>query len=60
MRSVAGGYDNESLAIPAICGTFYFWVMALKKGSVLWSLSGVVAGLTYGYVAHACGTPVGV
>ncbi len=25
MRSVGGGYDNESIAMTAICGTFYFW-----------------------------------
>jgi len=25
MRSVAGGYDNESVAVSALCATFYFW-----------------------------------
>ena len=25
MRSVAGGYDNESVAVTALCATFYFW-----------------------------------
>jgi len=26
MRSMGGMYDNESVAVPAIAGTFYFWV----------------------------------
>jgi dolichyl-diphosphooligosaccharide--protein glycosyltransferase len=25
MRSVGGGYDNESIAMTAMCATFYFW-----------------------------------
>jgi len=40
MRSVAGGFDNESIALTAICGTFYFWIRSLRAGSDyswLWS-----------------------
>ena len=31
MRSVGGGYDNESIALTAMCGTFYCWVRALRS-----------------------------
>ena len=30
MRSVGGGYDNESIALTAMCATFYCWVRALR------------------------------
>ena len=30
MRSVAGGYDNESVAMTAMMLTFYCWVRALR------------------------------
>ena len=30
MRSVGGGYDNESIALTAMCMTFYFWCRALR------------------------------
>ena len=30
MRSVAGGYDNESVAFAIIVSTFYFWVRSLR------------------------------
>ena len=45
MRSVAGGYDNESLAISVIVATFFFWVRALRSASS-WPF-GILAGLTY-------------
>ena len=31
MRSVAGGFDNESMAVAAICATFFFWTRALRS-----------------------------
>ena len=31
MRSVAGGYDNESIAVSALCATFYLWARALRS-----------------------------
>jgi len=31
MRSVGGGYDNESVAMTVMCATFYFWVRALRE-----------------------------
>ena len=30
MRSVGGGYDNESIAMTAMCLTFYCWARALR------------------------------
>jgi hypothetical protein len=30
MRSVAGGFDNESIAISAIVATFYLWARSLR------------------------------
>ena len=53
MRSVAGGYDNESVAVAAICSTFYFWVRSLRGENSWWV--GAVAGLSYCYMAAAWG-----
>ena len=49
MRSVGGGFDNESVALTAMCSTFFFWVRSLRhrdvtKKSWLW---GIVTGLAY-------------
>ena len=63
MRSVGGGYDNESIALTAMCGTFYCWVRALRSepgvndgeattGSVVF---GVLTGLAYIYMVAAWG-----
>jgi dolichyl-diphosphooligosaccharide--protein glycosyltransferase len=51
MRSVGGGFDNESVAMSAMVLTFYFWVRSLRAGedkSYLWSL---MTGLAYFYVS---------
>eukprot|EP01048_Picozoa_sp_COSAG05_P016381 COSAG05_NODE_2103_length_3555_cov_3.669271_1_plen_343_part_00 len=53
MRSVAGGYDNESVAVAAICSTFYFWVRSLRGDNSWWI--GAMAGLSYCYMAAAWG-----
>ena len=63
MRSVGGGYDNESIALTAMCGTFYCWVRALRSepgvkdgeataGSVVF---GVLTGVAYIYMVAAWG-----
>mmetsp|Transcript_108218 Transcript_108218/g.161910 ORF Transcript_108218/g.161910 Transcript_108218/m.161910 type:complete len:958 (-) Transcript_108218:55-2928(-) len=31
MRSVGGGYDNESVAVTAMCLTFYLWMRSLRN-----------------------------
>jgi dolichyl-diphosphooligosaccharide--protein glycosyltransferase len=45
MRSVAGGYDNESVAVAAICSTFFLWVRSQRNDSSWWV--GALAGLSY-------------
>ncbi|TPX48246.1 hypothetical protein SeMB42_g00700 [Synchytrium endobioticum] len=51
-RSVAGSYDNEGIAIFLLMITFYFWIKALKMGSVLYA---GVAALFYFYMVSAWG-----
>jgi len=63
MRSVAGGYDNESVAMTAMMLTFYCWVRALRDvpsvkdgratfGSVCF---GVATGFAYIYMVATWG-----
>lgn len=69
MRSVGGGYDNESIAMTAMLMTFYFWIRSLrtcayaygdprtppqKKQLTSWWW-GILAGLAYGYMVAAWG-----
>jgi len=51
-RSVAGSYDNEGVAIFALIFTFYFWVKAVKTGSMLWAVG---CALVYFYMVAAWG-----
>ena len=51
MRSVGGGYDNESLAVTAMCLTFFAWVRALRTRRS-WPV-GALAGLCYVYMVAA-------
>eukprot|EP00951_Prasinocladus_malaysianus_P001961 scaffold13965_cov48-Prasinocladus_malaysianus.AAC.2 len=53
MRSVGGGYDNESIAVTAMVGTFYFWVRSLRSDKS-WPF-GILAGLFYVYMVAAWG-----
>lgn len=53
MRSVGGGYDNESIAVSAMCATFYFWTRSLRNDNSWWI--GAVAGLAYGYMVAVWG-----
>jgi dolichyl-diphosphooligosaccharide--protein glycosyltransferase len=53
MRSVGGGYDNESVAMTAMCATFYFWVRSLRNDNSWWI--GAIAGLAYIYMGAAWG-----
>jgi len=53
MRSVAGGYDNESVAVAAICSTFYFWLRSLRTPSS-WPFA-ILAGFSYIYMVAAWG-----
>eukprot|EP00039_Didymoeca_costata_P005751 m.84207 g.84207 ORF g.84207 m.84207 type:complete len:226 (-) comp12958_c0_seq1:1745-2422(-) len=42
MRSVAGGYDNESVAIPSLCATLYLWIRSIRS-ETSWPY-GILAG----------------
>lgn len=53
MRSVGGGYDNESVAMTAMCATFYFWVRSLRSERH-WPI-GIIAGVVYTYMVSAWG-----
>ncbi|OEU16207.1 putative oligosaccharyl transferase [Fragilariopsis cylindrus CCMP1102] len=53
MRSVGGGYDNESIANTAMLLTFYFWVRSLRNEQSAWM--GAIAGLAYFYMVAAWG-----
>lgn len=53
MRSVGGGYDNESIAMTAMVMTFYFWCRALRNNGSAWI--GLIAGVAYIYMAAAWG-----
>ena len=53
MRSVGGGYDNESVAVQAMCMTFYFWMRSLRNDQSAWI--GALAGLAYFYMVAAWG-----
>ncbi|CAE7254951.1 STT3A, partial [Symbiodinium necroappetens] len=52
-RSVGGGFDNESVAVPAMCATFFFWCRALRSKSS-WPIA-AMAGLAYAYMAASWG-----
>jgi len=55
MRSVGGGYDNESVAMTTMTMTFYFWVRSLRGNDDKSHYYGVVAGLAYFYMVAAWG-----
>lgn len=53
MRSVGGGYDNESIAVTAMVLTWYIWCRSLRKESSWWL--GAVAGVSYAYMVAVWG-----
>uniref|UniRef100_A0A7S1GAA0 dolichyl-diphosphooligosaccharide--protein glycotransferase n=1 Tax=Bicosoecida sp. CB-2014 TaxID=1486930 RepID=A0A7S1GAA0_9STRA len=53
MRSVGGGYDNESVAMTAMLSTFFFWCRSLRTPSSWWI--GAVAGIAYFNMVAAWG-----
>jgi len=58
MRSVGGGYDNESIAMTSMTMTFYLWMRSLRggkentSGALVW---GTLAGLAYFYMVAVWG-----
>eukprot|EP00039_Didymoeca_costata_P005752 m.84217 g.84217 ORF g.84217 m.84217 type:complete len:750 (-) comp12958_c0_seq2:72-2321(-) len=53
MRSVAGGYDNESVAIPSLCATLYLWIRSIRS-ETSWPY-GILAGISYTYLVATWG-----
>lgn len=51
-RSVAGSYDNEAIAITLLVTTFFYWIKALKTGSVFY---GTLTAVFYFYMVSAWG-----
>ena len=57
MRSVGGGYDNESVAMTAMVVTFACWAKSLQDTTKLstTALWGVITGVAYFYMVAAWG-----
>jgi len=57
LRSVGGGYDNESVAMTAMVVTFACWTQSLKGYSHLWlnAFWGIITGLAYFNMVAAWG-----
>lgn len=53
MRSIAGAYDNESVAMSAMVLSFFLWCRSLRTPSS-WPI-GILAGLAYAYMAATWG-----
>jgi len=53
MRSIAGGFDNESIAVAAMVSTFYLWVRALRSDAS-WPAA-LLCGVSYSYMVAAWG-----
>jgi dolichyl-diphosphooligosaccharide--protein glycosyltransferase len=54
MRSIGGGYDNESVATTAMQVTFWFWVWTLASPNFP-VLLGILTGLAYFYMVASWG-----
>ena len=55
MRSVGGGYDNESVAVTAMTLTFWLWMRSLRNNEKYSYLFGILAGVAYLYMVAAWG-----
>ena len=53
MRSIAGAYDNESVAMTAMVISFFLWCRSLRTPSS-WPI-GILAGIAYAYMAATWG-----
>ena len=51
-RSVSGSFDNECISIFALLFVFYYWILAVQRGSMFMSL---MCSLAYFYMASAWG-----
>mmetsp|Transcript_78874 Transcript_78874/g.207060 ORF Transcript_78874/g.207060 Transcript_78874/m.207060 type:complete len:889 (-) Transcript_78874:66-2732(-) len=53
MRSVGGEFDNEAVAVSAICATFWLWCLSVRTPRH-WPI-GVLVGISYAYMVAAWG-----
>jgi len=56
MRSIGGGYDNESVAISAMMLTFFFWTLSLRStnnNGVVYT--GIITAFAYMFMVAAWG-----
>jgi dolichyl-diphosphooligosaccharide--protein glycosyltransferase len=47
MRSMGGGYDNESVAMTAMVSTFYFWMRSLRANDSRSHWFGIITAVAY-------------
>lgn len=55
MRSVGGGYDNESVAFTSMTLTFYLWTRSLRSDDAHSHWWGLLAGVAYFYMVAVWG-----
>jgi len=55
MRSVGGGYDNESVAVTAMTLTFFLWMRSLRNMDKYSHLFGALTGVAYFNMVAAWG-----
>eukprot|EP00571_Detonula_confervacea_P013550 CAMPEP_0172310290 /NCGR_PEP_ID=MMETSP1058-20130122/11401_1 /TAXON_ID=83371 /ORGANISM="Detonula confervacea, Strain CCMP 353" /LENGTH=957 /DNA_ID=CAMNT_0013023083 /DNA_START=116 /DNA_END=2989 /DNA_ORIENTATION=+ len=55
MRSVGGGYDNESVAVTAMTLTFFLWMRSLRNQDKYSYMFGALAGVAYFNMVAAWG-----
>ena len=55
MRSMGGGYDNESIAVSAMVLTFYFWMRSLRAHDPYSHWFGICTGVAYFYMVATWG-----
>jgi dolichyl-diphosphooligosaccharide--protein glycosyltransferase len=55
MRSIGGGFDNESVAITPMLLTFYFWVRSLRGNDDTSYRYSFLAAISYFYMASCWG-----
>jgi dolichyl-diphosphooligosaccharide--protein glycosyltransferase len=55
MRSVGGGYDNESVAFTSMTLTFWLWTRSLRSSDKNSHWYGILAGIAYFYMVAVWG-----
>lgn len=55
MRSMGGGYDNESVAMTAMVSTFYFWMRSLRASDPRSHWFGFATAIAYFYMVASWG-----